>query len=256
MEALDLSLSLLLLLCLAAIVAGFLDTLVGGGGLITIPALLACGVPPIFALGTNKLQAVGGSGTASYMMISRGKVEFNDVKVSMLYAFFGSVVGTILVQFINAGALNVLIPIVIALIALYFLLVPTFAAKESSQRSSVLMSDSSYRKTVVPVIGCYDGMFGPATGSFFVLAGVSLRGQEIIQATATAKTLNFATNAASLLVFIFYGNLLWLVGGVMIIGQLLGANVGSHYLLRINPMALRYLLVAMSFTMLVVWFSN
>jgi len=249
METLDLTLNVLLILFLAAMLAGFIDTLVGGGGLITIPVLLMCGVPPVLSLGTNKLQAVAGSGTASMIMFMRKRVRFVNVKELMVAAFIGSAIGSIIIQFINTDALNIIIPIVIVIIAVYFLLAP----KRSKMVNKVSLSKKNYQNIVVPSIGFYDGILGPGTGSFFVLAGVSLRGQEIIEATAIAKTLNFATNIASLLVFVVFGKILWLVGGVMMVGQLIGSNLGARYLLKINPTALRYLLVIMSFTILVLW---
>ena len=249
MEALDITLSVLLILFFAALLAGFVDTLVGGGGLITIPVLLMCGVPPILTLGTNKLQAVAGSGTASMIMFMRKRVRFSDVKRLMISAFIGAAVGSIIIQFIKTDALNVIIPIVITVIAVYFL----FAPQRSEMVNKVLLSEKKYRYSVVSSIGFYDGILGPGTGSFFVLAGVSLRGQEIIEATAIAKTLNFSTNIASLLVFITFGKILWLVGGVMMLGQLIGSNLGARYLLKINPTVLKYLLVMMSFAILILW---
>jgi len=252
MEAIDLSITVLVFLCVAALIAGFLDTLVGGGGLITIPALLMAGVPPIFALGTNKLQAVMGTGMASVMMFSRKKVEFSSVKLLMTAAFVGSVVGSVVVQFFKSEVLSILIPLVIVFIAVYFVAMPNQSLSVREPR----ISRKTYGGTAVPAIGFYDGMFGPGTGSFFVLAGVSLRGQEIVSATATAKTLNFATNLASLLVFIAFGKLLWLVGGVMMIGQAIGANLGARTLLTINPVLLRYLIIGVCFVMLISWYFS
>lgn len=245
----QLSLQVLLMLFLAAAVAGYIDALVGGGGLITIPALLMAGVPPIYALGTNKLQAVSGSGTASFMMFRRGRVRFSAVRWLMLSAFIGSIFGTIIVQYFDTELLNVLIPIVIILIALYFIFSPSKVLAARAPR----FSKARYGLTAVPGVGFYDGMFGPGTGSFFVLAGVGLRGQEIVDATANAKTLNFATNLASLLIFILYGKLLWLVGGVMILGQIIGASMGARKLLSINPLLLRYLVIGMCLVMLASW---
>lgn len=245
----QLSVQVLVLLFLAAVAAGYLDTLVGGGGLITIPALLMAGVPPIYALGTNKLQAVSGSGTASLLMFRRGRVTFSVVRWLMLSAFVGSICGTIIVQYFDTELLNVLIPVVIVLIALYFILSPSKVLIERAPK----ISKSRYGITAVPSIGFYDGMFGPGTGSFFVLAGVSLRGQEIVEATANAKALNFATNLASLLIFIVYGKLLWLIGGVMIVGQVIGASMGARTLLTINPLLLRYLVIGMCLFMLGSW---
>lgn len=249
MEALDLSVTVLILLCLAAMAAGYLDTLVGGGGLITIPALLMAGIPPIYALGTNKLQAVVGTGTASVMMLARQKVSFAQVKLMMLAAFAGSLLGAVAIQFFDSKALSVLIPIVIVLIAVYFVIAP----KQSLHSGEPRIDQALYTGTAVPGIGIYDGMIGPGTGSFYVLSGISLRGQGIVDATATAKTLNFATNLASFLVFMVFGKLLWMVGGLMMIGQVIGANLGARTLLTINPSILRYLIIAVCFVMLISW---
>jgi uncharacterized membrane protein YfcA len=112
------------------------------------------------------------------------------------------------------------------------------------------MSDPAYEATVVPAIGAYDGAFGPGTGSLYALSGVALRALPLRRSTAIAKTLNFATNIASLIVFVIAGKIVWLVGGVMIAGQLIGAYIGSHILLRVNPMVLRVLIVVVSLTML------
>jgi len=246
------SVSVLLLLVVTAIIAGYIDTLVGGGGLITIPALLAAGVPPLQALGTNKLQACAGSGTASLTLLAKKQVSFVDVWSAMLMAFIGALIGAVLVQNVNAQILEFLIPVVIVLIVVYFIVAPKPKADEASAR----ISPQLYRSTAVPAIGCYDGMFGPATGSFFVLAGVSLRGQGIIQATVTAKTLNFATNVASLLVFIYFAQVLFTIGLIMMLGQFVGASLGARTLMSINPNALRSIVVVMCLIMLLAWFAQ
>ena len=249
MDVINLSESAVLLLLIAALLAGFIDTLVGGGGLITIPALMAVGVPPIFALGTNKLQAVAGSGAASIALLLRRKVSFNAVKSVMLMAFLGSLLGSVVVQFFDASVLNFMIPIVIIAIAIYFVMAPTHSLTEREPT----MSKMAYRAGAVPGIGFYDGMFGPGTGSFFVLGEVMLRGQPIVNATVIAKTLNFATNIASLLVFVVFGKVLWLVGGTMMIGQFIGASLGARVLLTINPAYLRYLVIGVCITILLFW---
>lgn len=237
---------MLLLLFVSALIAGYIDALVGGGGLITIPALLMAGVPPLMALGTNKLQAVFGSATASFILLQSGIVSFSKVRSLMLMAFFGSFVGAVAVQFFDASILDLLIPIIIFAIAVYFV----FAASHVAETRAAKLDDVRYGRTVVPAIGLYDGMFGPGTGSFFVAAGVSLRGQTIVEATATAKTLNFATNLASLLVFFVFGQLMWLVGLCMMLGQIAGAHLGARHLVEINPGKLRALLIGMCLVML------
>lgn len=237
---------LLFVLFLVAIIAGFIDTLAGGGGLITMPALLISGVPPLAALGTNKLQGSVGTATSTYMMLKHKRIHWHNVKSLMLFAFIGSALGSIAVQFINVEILSFIIPAVLLLIAIYFSISPMPNNKESKAR----LSENKYKFTVVPIIGWYDGMFGPGTGSFFSLAGVSLRGHNLISSTAIAKSLNFSTNIASLFIFMIAGKLVLVLGIVMMLGQMIGAWLGSHCLFKINPVYLRIIVVLICLSML------
>ncbi|WP_049630080.1 TSUP family transporter [Cellvibrio sp. pealriver] len=237
---------ILLFLFFAAAVAGFMDTLAGGGGLITIPALVVSGVPPLAALGTNKFQSSFGSGTSSFLLFKRKKIHWAEMRPMMIAAFIGSAIGTLIVQFIDTHVLGFVIPLVLIIIAVYFIAAPYLKLDSGQPR----ISNALYQKTVIPAIGVYDGMFGPGTGSFLALAGVSLRGLELIKATAMAKPLNFATNIASLIVFILADQVMWMAGFAMIVGQILGAWMGSHYLFRVNPKVLRLLIVTICFIML------
>ncbi len=246
MEITGFTVELLSFLLIASFVAGFLDTLAGGGGLIALPALMMAGIPPLSALGTNKLQGTMGTATATYMMLKNRRVSWVDVKFLMLAAFIGAVMGTIAVQFINTELLVFVIPAVLLLIAVYFLLSPLPQMGITKAR----VSKGKYQKIIVPLIGWYDGMFGPGTGSFFALAGVSLQGHGLIDATAVAKTLNFSTNIASLMVFLLAGKVVWLVGLIMMVGQFAGAWGGSQCLFRINPKYLRLIVVTMCLAML------
>ena len=245
MEIPEFNTQILIFLFFTALVASFLDTLAGGGGLLTVPALILSGIPPLAVLGTNKLQSSMGTATATFMMFKNKKVTWDEIKGLILFAFLGAVTGASLVQFINTEKLSFVIPIVLLIIALYFLISPT--AKEGTAR----LSDNQYRNFIVPLIGSYDGIFGPGTGSFFALSGVSLRGKDLISATIIAKTLNFATNFAALLVFLFTGRIAWVAGLTMIVGQGIGASLGSKSLFKINPSYLRILIVLMSMGMLV-----
>lgn len=249
MELTGFSTEILIFLFFIAAVAGFLDTLAGGGGLIVLPALILSGIPPLYALGTNKLQGSMGTATATFMMLRKRRVRWQEVKLPMLAAFIGSTLGTAAVQFIHAEVLSFVIPIVLLFIAVYFLISP-----QPRQGGTPKMSAESYRRYIVPVIGWYDGMFGPGTGSFFALAGVSLRGLGLIDATAVAKALNFATNISSLIVFLMAGKIVWVAGLLMMAGQVLGAWAGSHVLFTINPRYLRLLVVVMSTGMLARYF--
>ena len=246
MEFSGMPFEILLFLFCTATVAGLLDTLAGGGGLITLPALILSGIPPLLSLGTNKLQGSMGTATATLMMFRKRRVKWQEVKLLMGAAFIGSTIGTIAVQFVNTEILNFVIPSVLLVIAVYFLLAPLPGGTGSEPK----ISEKLYRNLIVPAIGWYDGMFGPGTGSFFALAGVSLKGHNLIDATAVAKTLNFSTNISSLFVFLAAGKVVWTAGIIMMAGQMLGAWLGSHCLFIINPKYLRLLIVAMCLGML------
>jgi len=241
------SVELLSTLFVVAIIAGLLDTLAGGGGLISIPALILSGVPPLAALGTNKLQGSMGTATATYILIKKNKISLSENKPLMQSAFIGAVIGTIIVQFIDTDILSFVIPIVLLFIAVYFLVSP----KSKFLSDQVSVSDNKYKNFIIPTIGFYDGMFGPGTGSFFTLAGVSCKGHEIISSTAIAKSLNFSTNIASLIIFLAAGQVVWLVGIIMMLGQIIGAWLGSHLLFKVNPAYLRGIVVLMCTCMLV-----
>lgn len=247
MELGGFSVDVLLILFLVSIVAGFIDTLAGGGGLITMPALLISGIPPLAALGTNKLQGSVGTATATYMMFKHKKISWQNVRYMMLLAFVGSVLGSVAVQFINTELLSFVVPIALLFVAVYFVIAPMPGEGSSKPRLSLRL----YQYTVVPLIGWYDGMFGPGTGSFFSLAGVTLRGHNLRDSTAVAKAFNFSTNIASLIVFMSVGQLVIVAGLSMMIGQIIGAWFGSHMLFKISPVYLRVLVVLMCLGMLI-----
>jgi len=235
------------LLFAVAVIAGFIDTLAGGGGLITVPTLILAGVSPIMALGTNKLQGCMGTATATIMMFRKRKIEWSEVKHPMLYAFFGAMTGTLILQLVSTDALSLIVPVVLLVIATYFIFSSRIHVSERKPR----VTTGLYQKAVVPGIGFYDGFFGPGTGSFFSLAGVALRGQSLLDATATAKALNFSANIASLVVFIFAGKIVWAAGVVMMVGQVIGAWLGAHSLFRIPTHVLRLIVVTVCIVMLI-----
>lgn len=247
MEFADLTPQLYLILFAVALLAGFLDTLVGGGGLLTTPALILSGMSPLMALGTNKLQSTMGTATAAYMVISKRKVSWQEIRWLMLSAFIGSVLGTLALQLIDAATLSFVIPVVLFFIGSYFLFSPKVREEDCQPR----ISERLYRMFVVPLVGWYDGMFGPGTGSFFALAGVSLRGYGLVSSTAQAKPLNFSTNIASLIVFLFAGQFVWQVGVLMMLGQFIGARFGANVLFSIRISILKPMIVLMCFGMLI-----
>lgn len=229
--------------------AGFIDTLAGGGGLLIIPALLLAQVPPVQAISTNKLQGSFGTLTSAVTMICKGKVSMTRIKRPFAFAFFGSITGALTIQYLPDGLVRVIIPTVLFVIAGYFL----FSRINEEGQKEQKVSDGTFDCLVSPGIGFYDGAFGPGAGSFFTLSAVALLGKNLVDATASAKVLNFASNLAALITFIIGGKVLWIVGGVMIAGTMVGAFLGSLAVINIGAKIIRPTIVFMSLSMLAVY---
>ncbi|MQW85575.1 TSUP family transporter [Sinorhizobium saheli] len=238
----DLALHILLFLFAAAFIAGFIDSIAGGGGMITIPAMLIAGIPPLETLGTNKLQSLFGSGSASMAYARNGHVNLREQMPMALMSAAGSVLGALLATVVPGDALKAVLPFLLIAIALYFGCKPNIGDVERHHRMTRLMFTLSF----VPLIGLYDGVFGPGTGSFFMLGFVTLGGFGILKATAHTKFLNFGSNLGAFAVFVLYGVVLWKVGLIMGAGQFLGAQVGSRYAMAKGAKIIKPLLVIVS----------
>ena len=214
MDIANFSIEILTFLFFVGVVAGFLDTLVGGGGLLAVPALLLSGIPPIYVLGTNKFQGSMGTGIATFLLFRKKKLDWNSVKNLMFASFIGSIVGGVIIQFVDTQFLSFVIPIVLVFIAIYFIISPKPKSTVSNSKPN-----KKFELFAVPVVGFYDGMFGPGAGSFFAMTGVMLKKLEIIQATILAKPLNFASNIAGFIVFFSFGHIAFLIGLLMMMGQ-------------------------------------
>ena len=246
MDIANFSIEILTFLFFVGVVAGFLDTLVGGGGLLAVPALLLSGIPPLYVLGTNKFQGSMGTGIATFLLFKKKKLDWNSVKNLMFASFIGSIVGGVIIQFVDTQFLSFVIPIVLIFIAIYFIVSPKPKSTVGNSKPN-----KKFELFAVPLVGFYDGMFGPGAGSFFAMTGVMLKKLEIIQATILAKPLNFASNIAGFIVFFSFGHIAFLIGLLMMIGQMIGAFFGTHYLLKANPLIIRFLIVIISISMLI-----
>jgi uncharacterized membrane protein YfcA len=233
---------LLGLLVLIAGVAGCIDAIAGGGGLLTLPALLWAGLPPVEALATNKLQGSFGTASATLRFLRHDAADLQALGPAALLAFAGSATGSWLVSRIDPGALAHLLPALLVAFALYFLVSPRVGDLSSRRR----LGRSAFAVLAGAGIGFYDGFFGPGTGSFFALAFVALLGCDLRRATAGSKLLNFASNLAALLVFALGGHVVWTVGLAMAAGQWIGAWLGAHLVIRHGARLVRPLLVAVS----------
>ncbi len=235
----DLTLTLTLLLLAAAFLAGFVDSIAGGGGLIAVPALLLAGFSPVESLGTNKLQGLFGSGSATVAYARKGHVDLKAQLPSAVLAAAGSALGAMLATIIPGDIFRAFLPFLLVTIALYFAFKPNMNDIDRARRLSPFL----FGLIIVPMIGFYDGVFGPGAGSFYMLAFVALAGFGLLKATAHTKLLNFASNLGGFAVFAFAGVVYWKVGLLMGAAQFAGAQVGSRLAMKNGARIIRPLLV-------------
>jgi uncharacterized membrane protein YfcA len=214
---------LLALLFVTGLAAGFVDAIAGGGGLITIPVLLSLGIDPKLALGTNKLQATFGSGSATLHYARAGTVQVNDCLLGFLLSCLGAALGAWAVQRMNTDALKRFIPVLLLAVALYTILQPRLGFEDVHPR----MGRRQFYILFGLGIGFYDGFFGPGTGTFWALAFMLGLGFNMTRATGYTKVMNFASNLSSLVFFLAAGQVNFAAGLVMGVGQLIGARIGA-----------------------------
>jgi uncharacterized membrane protein YfcA len=224
----EIALPTLIALAVAAFLAGAVDAIGGGGGLIMVPALLAAGLPPHLALGTNKGQAVFGSFSAMVRFARGGMVDGRRARINFPVAFLGSLGGTALVLILRPELLR---PVVLVLLILAAVLVTVVrprpsAGTETRRHAGVLAA------LVALTVGCYDGFFGPGAGTFYIAGFVALLGISLARASAEAKVANFASNLAAVILFAARGDVIWAISLPLAFGQLLGGWVGAHLAIK------------------------
>ena len=205
------------------LVAGFVDSIAGGGGLITLPVLLSLGMEPQQALGTNKLQASFGSGSAAWHYARAKAVPVNDCVPGFLLTLLGAALGSVAVQHGDTSFLKRTIPILLIAVAVFILLKPELGSQDLHPR----MRRSSFDFAFGLGLGFYDGFFGPGTGTFWTMAFMLGLGFNMTKATGYTKVMNFASNLSSLAMFLVGGHVFFVEGFVMGAGQLLGARMGA-----------------------------
>ncbi len=216
------------LLFLAALVAGLVDAIAGGGGLITLPVLLTAGFPVPLALGTNKLQAFFGSAAAAAHYTRSGLIDWRSCRLGVTLTLIGALAGAWTVQRIDASRLGALIPWLLGAILIYTIFKPELGREKRAPR----ISANVFWVSAGLGLGFYDGVFGPGVGSFWTIALVLLLGQDFRAATGHTKVMNATSNLAALALFAAGGQVHWLAGGVMAVGQLLGARVGAGLVVK------------------------
>jgi hypothetical protein len=232
---------LVLILVLVATVAGLVDAIAGGGGLLTLPALLLAGLPPVDAIATNKLQGTFGVGAASFTFWRAGHIDALTLAPAVVAAAAGALAGSIAVLNFNADWLQPLIPVLLIAVAIYFGLAPQLSSTAPPKVPVHVLAPA-----LGFAVGAYDGFLGPGTGSFLMAGLVALGGLGLIQATASTKLLNLASNAASLGVFLLMGHVHLSTGLAMAAGQLLGGALGARLALEGGARLIRPLVIAVS----------
>jgi len=239
------SLEILSILFFTALCAGIIDTIAGGGGLLTIPALLSVGISPTAALATNKMQSVFGTFTASLYFIRKKLVDVRQMKLMILMSFIGSLIGSWVIVQIDPTFLKKIIPFLLMLIGTYFLISKNNNDIETKKRISIII----FAFTFAFIIGFYDGFFGPGTGSFYTIAFIYFLGYSIKEATAQTKVLNFTTNFASVLFFVYNGEIIFLIALIMGVGQIIGSLIGAKLVITKGSSLIKPLIVIISFSM-------
>jgi len=210
----------------AAFLAGGIDAVAGGGGLLTVPAILAAGLPPHVALGTNKGQSVFGSLAALVTYARRGSVDAKLARVTFPLGFLGSLLGAAAVLLVPPALLK---PVVLVLLpcAALTLLLPRREPKGEAPTKRLWIAAA-----LALVIGAYDGFFGPGTGTFLVIGFATLLHTPLLGASADAKVVNFASNLAEVLTFSLQDKILWKVALPMALAQIAGGVVGAQLALH------------------------
>lgn len=234
----------LIFLCAAGFLAAFIDSIAGGGGLISVPAFFIAGVPPHLALGTNKLAASTASFTSSIKFAASKKVNFNIIKYLIPFTFIGSILGVKSVLLIDQKFLYPLVCILILLVGLYTVFSKTLGLennyKEANKKTlllGILLAFST---------GFYDGFFGPGTGSFLIFGFIKIFKYDFVNAAGNSKILNFTSNITSLLVFALEGKVLYLQGLIVALFMIIGAHFGTKTALDKGSKFIKPIFVVMS----------
>jgi uncharacterized membrane protein YfcA len=238
----DIGFDMLAVLAAISLLAGFVDSIAGGGGLLTVPALMLAGLDPAQAIATNKVQGSFAAASATWTFGQKGLIDWRRAWRFALVAFVSGIAGALCVRFLPRSVLEVLIPVLLIVIAIYFAL----SRKVQDADASARMTSLAFGLTAPVAIGFYDGIFGPGAGSFYMLAFVMLLGYGVVRATAHTKLLNLASNLGSLMLYAATGAVVWPLGLVMAGASLIGAQIGSRIAMRLGVRIIRPLLVAVS----------
>ena len=242
----DLSPATIGALTLVAFAAGVIDAIAGGGGLLTVPALLAAGLPSHLALATNKGQSVFGSFASMVRYARAGLIDPARARVGFPLGVAGSLAGAALVLAVPPTTLRPVVLVLLTGAALFIGLRRGQPEARAAAGAPRRHRGSVTAGLVALVLGAYDGFFGPGTGTFLIVASVALLGDGLAEASAGAKVVNFASNLAALALFASRGVVLWRLALPMAAGQLAGGWLGAHLAVRRGDALVRRVAVVVS----------
>ncbi|CAM3560366.1 hypothetical protein VA7868_01018 [Vibrio aerogenes CECT 7868] len=228
----------LLMLALVAFIAGFIDGVAGGGGLLTVPALLSLGLPPHIALGTNKVAATFATSTAAITYYKKQMFKPRQWKHVFFSTLAGAITGTLIVDLISKAWLEKFLPLIILLAALYTIF---YHPKHGKHHPDKVNVPCLKIKQIIQglTLGFYDGIAGPGTGAFWVVSSMALYRLNILFSSGLAKAMNFTSNMTSLITFAILGHINWVLGLVMGFCLMIGAYVGAHSAIRFGSPFIR-----------------
>lgn len=235
----------ILLLCIAGFVAAFVDSIAGGGGLISLPALLLVGISPHYSLGTNKFASTTASFTSSVKYAKSGKINFKLVKFMIPCTLMGAILGVNCVLKMDQKFLYPLVLILVLFVGIYSLFSKTIGKEDHSlefpEKKSIVLGC-----LLAFALGFYDGFFGPGTGSFLIFGLIGIFKFNFIKAGGNARILNFTSNIAALIIFAFNGKIKYLYGIPFAICMILGAKMGTEFALKHGTKLIKPIFVTMS----------
>ncbi|EHQ90245.1 TSUP family transporter [Desulfosporosinus youngiae] len=234
----------LIIICTFGFIAAMVDAIAGGGGLISLPALLMVGLPPHFALGTNKFAASLASLNSSITFARSGKVHFPLVKWQIPFSLLGAFLGAWAVLGVSSDFLNKAVLFLILFVGIYTLVRKNLGMENNFKglsSSKIVMGC-----LLAMFLGFYDGFFGPGTGSFLIFSFITLFGFDFVSSSANSKVLNFSSNISSLIFFAWNGKILYSIGIPMALFMILGSYAGTRLAIHHGPELVRPLFVIMS----------
>lgn len=231
--SIDVTLTLVLLLLAAGLLAGWIDAVVGGGGLIQLPVLLMVpGITPVQALATNKLGSIAGTTASALTYLSRVRPDKSATIPASVTALLGAILGARVATLLPTSVFEPVILTALIAVAVFTLLKPQLGLAAQLRFGEHSKRHHAISWLIGLLIGFYDGLLGPGTGSFLVIAFVSIIGLDFLHASAMAKVVNWATNLGALLYFVPSGHVIWALGAAVAAGNVIGGFIGARTAIR------------------------